>query len=87
LVLSILLFIGFGATAGGKWFRLYSIVTIVLVILFGAWAGLEGARMAAQLPTPWMGVKERINVYGTMLWVLVLATILLRAEKGPTEKN
>jgi hypothetical protein len=87
LVLSILLFIGFGATADGKWFRLYSIVTIVIVIVFGAWAGLDGALMAAQLPTPWMGVKERISVYGSLLWVLVLATILLRAEKRPTGKH
>lgn len=81
-VLSIVLFTGFGATADGKWFRLYSIVTIVIVILFGAWTGLDATRMAAQLPTPWMGVKERISVYGSMLWVLVLAAILLRAEKG-----
>ena len=81
LVLSILLFIGFGATADGKWFRLYSIATIVMVIVFGAWAGLDGARMAAQLPTPWMGIKERISVYGSLLWVLVLAVVLLRAEK------
>lgn len=87
LVLSILLFIGFGSTADGKWFRLYSIATIVIVIVFGAWTGLDGARVAAQLPTPWMGVKERINVYGSMLWVLVLAVVLLRAEKGPTGKH
>jgi hypothetical protein len=87
IVLSILLFIGFGATADGKWFRLYSIVTIVIVIAFGAWTGLDGARMAAQLPTPWMGVKERISIYGPMLWALLLAVVLLRAEKGQTGKH
>ena len=30
---------------------------------------------------------ERINVYGYLLWVAVLAIVLLRAEKGPTEKH
>jgi hypothetical protein len=31
-----------------------------------------------------MGVTERINIYGTMLWVAVLATALLRVPwNGP----
>jgi hypothetical protein len=81
-VLSMLLFIGFGAAAFGKWFRLYSIGTILLLVLGGTLAGLDASRMAAGLPTPWMGVTERINIYGSMLWVLVLAIVLLRAEKG-----
>jgi hypothetical protein len=82
-VLSMLLFIGFGAAASGKRFRLYSVVTILLLVLGGALAGLDGAQMAAHLPTPWMGITERINIYASMLWVLVLAIGLLREEKGP----
>jgi hypothetical protein len=81
-VLSMLLLIGFGAAAFGKWFRLYSIGTILLLVLGGTLAGLDGSRLAAGLPTPWMGVTERINIYASMLWVLVLAIVLLRAEKG-----
>lgn len=27
-----------------------------------------------------MGVWERINIYGYMLWIVILAVILLRAE-------
>lgn len=81
--LFLLLSMGFGATAHGKRFRLYSIGTILILLLFGAWTGLDGPRVAAQLPTPWLGVKERINIYASMLWVLVLAVSLLRAEKGP----
>jgi hypothetical protein len=80
-VLLILLSVGFGATANGKWFRLYSIGTILILFLFGAWTGLDGPRIAANMPTPWMGVKERINIYGYMLWVMVLARVLLRKEK------
>lgn len=81
-VLFLVLSIGFGAAAQGKRFRLYSIVTIVVLILFGAWAGSEGSQIAAGLPTPWFGIKERINIYASMLWVLVFAITLLRAEEG-----
>jgi hypothetical membrane protein len=81
-VLFILLTIGFGATAFGKRFRLYSIATILILLVFGALAGLDGPRLAAQLPTPWLGVTERINVFGYLLWVVVLAMTLLRV-RGP----
>ena len=64
--------------AFGKWFRLYSIGTILLLILGGTLAGFDGSRMAAGLPTPWMGVTERINIYATMLWIMVLTIALLR---------
>ncbi len=45
---------------------------------------MDGPRVAAQLPTPWLGIKERINIYASMLWVLVLAIKTLRAENGQT---
>jgi hypothetical protein len=34
--------------------------------------------MSQNKPTPWMGVIERVNIYGIMLWVIVLAFCLLR---------
>jgi hypothetical protein len=80
IVLLTLLSIGFGAAARGKWFRLYSIATILISLVFGALAGLQGPRIAANLPTPWMGVMERVSVYSSMLWLLVLAVFLLRAQ-------
>jgi hypothetical protein len=80
LVLLILSSIGFGATAFGTFFRLYSIGTILVVVVFGALTGLQGGNMAASLPTPWMGVEERLNIFGYMLWVVVLAIGLLRAQ-------
>jgi Protein of unknown function (DUF998) len=80
LVLLIFVFVGFGATVGGKWFRRYSIGTILTLSIFGALAGMQGPRIAANLPTPWLGITERINVYSAMLWVLVLAVVLLRKE-------
>ena len=70
----------FGAMAFGKRFRLYSIGTLLVLAVFGTLSGLDGPRLAADLPTPWMGVWERINIYATMLWIMVLAIALLRGQ-------
>jgi len=80
IVLLTLLAMGFGATAYGRRFRLFSIVTLVTVVVFGVLAGLDGPRVAANLPTPWIGVTERINIGAYLLWVLVLGLTVLRAR-------
>lgn len=80
-----ILFIGFGSGARGKWFRLYSILTILAMLVFGALTGMQAPRVAAQLPTPWLGIIERVSVYAPMLWMLVLAIFLLRRENGKTQ--
>jgi hypothetical protein len=79
-VLFILLAMGFRATAFGKRFRLYSIGTILLLVVGGVLTALDQPRLAANLPTPWMGVWERINIYAFLLWVVVLAIAVLRAQ-------
>lgn len=79
-VLFILLIIGFGAAAFGRRFRFYSIGTILVVVVFGALAGSDGPRIEANLPTPWVGVTERVSIFGFMLWAVVLAVGLLRAQ-------
>ena len=81
LVVLILLFIGFGAAAAGRWFRFYSVATIVTLLVFGALAGMQGVRLAANLPTPWLGILERVNVYSSMLWVATLGVVLMSREK------
>jgi len=73
--------IGFGAAAFGKRFRFYSIVTILILIASSVLTGLDGPRIGANLPTPWVGVWERIMIGVFLLWVVVLAIVLLRAEK------
>jgi hypothetical membrane protein len=80
-VLLILLFVGFGSGVQGKWFRIYSIFTILMMLVFGAMVGQQAPRVAAQLPTPWMGIMERISVYSPMVWVIVLASILFQRNK------
>jgi Protein of unknown function (DUF998) len=74
--------IGFGAAAYGVRFRLYSIATLVALVAFGALTGLESPRISANLPTPWIGVWERINIGVFLLWVVVLALALLRLRIG-----
>lgn len=72
-VLVILLSIIFGAIANGKRFRLYSIGSLILITLFGIWGGSFVSRVADNQPTPWLGVIERVNIYGFLIWVIVLA--------------
>jgi hypothetical membrane protein len=80
-VFLIMMFIGFGSGTQGKWFRLYSLLTIAVMLIFGAMVGQQAPRVAAQLPTPGMGIMERISVYSPMIWVIVLASILLQKNK------
>lgn len=74
--------IGFGAAALGKRFRLYSILTVVALVVFGTLTFWDAPGVAANLPTPWLGVWERINVLGFMLWVAVLSVSLLRRREA-----
>jgi hypothetical protein len=81
-VLLMFLAITIGATAFGKPFRLYSVATLVVLVAFGALTFWEAPRLGASLPTPWIGLWERINISVFLLWVVVLATVLLRVEAG-----
>ena len=65
------------------WFRRYSIVTIVVLLAAGAGTSLYAPRVAANLPTPWMGLIERANFYGFMLWILIFAMVLLCRPARP----
>jgi hypothetical protein len=70
----------FGAAAFGLWFRLYSIATIVILLAFGVLTTSDAPRVAANLPTPWAGLWERINIMAFLLWIVVLAIVLLRDQ-------
>ena len=81
-VLLMFVAMGVAATAFGKRFRLYSIASIVVVVAFGALTFWDAPRIQANLPTPWVGLWERINISVFLLWVVVLATVLLRGGAG-----
>lgn len=78
MVLCILLAVGLGSTLLGGRFRYFSYAGILAVLVFGVLAGSQAGRVAANQPTPWLGIVERGNIYAIMLWVAVLAMGLLR---------
>jgi hypothetical protein len=80
--LLILLAIGFASGAFGKRFRVYSIATIAVLVTSGTLTSLYGPRVAANLPTPGVGVFERIDLGGYLVWTTVLAIALLRERHG-----
>jgi hypothetical protein len=83
-VLFILAAVGFGASLFGRRFRLYSIATLLTLLVFGAWTGIEAGRLAAGRPTPWLGAGERIHIGAYLLWVVVLAFAIRRSTVPPT---
>ena len=75
-----LLMIGFGAAALGKKFRLFSIICIINFIVFGILTWLDSPGISANLPTPRLGIWQRINIGVFLLWVAVFAMRLLSKE-------
>jgi hypothetical protein len=74
---------GLGARALGKSFRRYSIASMAVLVLAGTMTSSDAARVEANLPTPWIGVWERVNIGVWLLWVTVLALALMRrAPRG-----
>jgi len=66
------------AAVYGKRFRYYSIFTIMILLIFGALAGLDVPRIADGQPTPWLGLTERVTIGAYVLWVAVLSIRLSR---------
>jgi hypothetical protein len=81
-LLLMLLMIGYGAAALGKRFRLYSIFTIIIFLVFGTLAGMEAPNLDKNLATPMLGVWERINIGAYMIWAIVLSATLLGRGKN-----
>ena len=80
-VLLMLVAMGCGAAAFGKRFRSYSIATMAILVVFGTLAGLDGPRVQADLPTPWVGIWQRVAITAFLAWVVVLTTVLLRRQR------
>jgi len=86
-VLLMFLSIGFGAAAFGKGFRFYSIITILVFIVFGVLTFVEAPNVDKNLPTPYIGLWERINIAAFMAWLLVFSINLLRLEKNSSNRG
>jgi len=73
-----LLMIGIGAAVFGKGFRIFSIVVVVVFMVFGILTTKESPGIEAGLPTPHIGVWERINIGAYMIWVIAFAIMLMK---------
>lgn len=80
--LLMLLAMGFAAAAFGVRFRIYSIVSMVAMLACGAMTSADAPRLEANLPTPWMGLWERIDAAVFMLWLVVFTIAMLRRTGG-----
>jgi hypothetical protein len=69
-------------TVRGRAFRIYSLFSIAAVLGFGSWTGMFASRIAADLPTPWVGVIERACIYSYMAWMAVLSIVLALSPPG-----
>ncbi|HET7231900.1 MAG TPA: DUF998 domain-containing protein [Longimicrobium sp.] len=84
-ILLMVLAMAFGAAALGGAFRRFSLSAIALFLVFGTLTGIEAPRVAANLPTPWIGVWERAAIAAFMLWMAMLARALMRGPPPGVE--
>lgn len=75
-----LLAVAFGSRLFGKRFQYFSYGTVLVLLVFGALTAMQASKLPTNEPTPWIGIEERVNAYLPMLWFVVLAIGLLRAE-------
>jgi hypothetical protein len=73
-----------GATALGPHVRVYSIASLVILGVFAGLTFRDAPRVSANLPTPYIGLWERINLGVFLLWIVVLALVLWRGAPRPT---
>lgn len=69
-----------GAITLGKRFRIFTVVIILIFVVTAIWAFSDADRIGANLPTPWLGLQERITSFSYMLWIAVLSITRLRAQ-------
>ena len=71
-----------GAFTLGRRFRVYSFATLAVLVPSGIATFAFAPRLIAGESTPFLGIVERFNVYGSMVWVAVLGVSLLRRQRA-----
>ncbi len=71
-----------GAQAVGRRFRYYSAATVLVMLLFFALTMRDVPNVGADLPTPYMGLNERISMAAWLLWIAALSVRLLTSRKS-----
>jgi hypothetical protein len=61
----------------GRTFRVYSLLSLAVVLVFGALTGVEARQLASRGTTQLMGLFERIGMAAWLLWMAVLSVALL----------
>ena len=84
-VILMMLMMGVGAAAFSGKFRVYTIGTMVLLMVFGFVTSLDAPKIPENLPTPLLGIWERILIALFMLWVIVLSVNILRSRESSGE--
>jgi uncharacterized protein DUF998 len=82
--LALLIAIAASSTGFGRRFRLYSIATVLVMLVFGTLTANDAPAVAANLATPWVGVYERIVIGSYLLWQAVVAVQLIRRSRWHT---
>jgi hypothetical protein len=68
----------FGAASFGRGFRVYTAISLAVVLVGGVLTGVLSGGIERGDPTPWMGVAERACIGAWLLWMASLAIVLLR---------
>lgn len=66
-----------GSRALDRSFRTYSQSTVALMLVFFVLTLSDAPRVAANVPTPFMGITERISMAAWLLWIFVFSLKLL----------
>jgi hypothetical protein len=82
MVLTMLLAMAVGAFVHGMRFRIYSLATLLTVIVFAGATFQQVTMLTAHEPTPYFGLIERVNIYAWMLWVAVLSISFWHARSA-----
>lgn len=56
------------------------------IMVSGALTTIESRGLEANLPTPFLGIWERINIGAYMIWVIVFASMLMNRNSNSVSK-
>lgn len=70
--------ITFAGIASGTKFRIYSVITVLAMVGFSSLTATQGPAVAANEPTPLIGVWERLGMAAYFIWIPILALRILR---------
>lgn len=66
-------------------FAWFTVACMAVMFVAGMATSQGSANIPKNLPTPWVGVWERVSIGAYLLWLAVFA-IILRRERGPSRR-